>query len=268
MKKEKRIIEIVYPDGIAHKVLLLSADTTRFKEHVLTYYDLDNAKRSEFTEILYIDGKYYNNPNTQEWDYYVRRFEAYDPEKSADFIDKLPEKIELDTRKKDNKSKKQKTTNRYITAVLYANRGKSLIIKEGEDYLDSVFFTLESSKSDIEVYKRININEKDKEEILKDMEKAFEDRIDVSLVPPDLLFTPSSGNLYHITFASCDDKDLFNEIGLCDEIKVEGLLDNIQSGLYPDNLSSALHNELPIEIEKNGTVVRLEVKEKDSIVKK
>ena len=273
MEKSRKIIEIVFPDGSTHKVLLLGCDTTRFKERVLTYYDLDNDMRSGFTEILEIDGKYYNNPDTQKWEYYVRRFETYNPEKSDSFIDELPDKIELYTRKENNKSNKkevstvQEKKSKYITAIMYANRGESLVVKDG-DSLPPVFFTLESSNSDVEIYKRINISKKDKEEILKDMDNVFRGIIDVSLIPPDLLFTPSSGNKYYITFASCDDKDLFNEIVLCDEIKVEGSLNNIQSGLYPDNLSSALHNELPIEIEKNGIVKRLEVKEEGPIGKK
>ena len=268
MSRDK-LIKIEQADGEMHRVIVNTADVTNNGKTVICYYDLSNRMRFSYAEIINVDGVYYVNPVQHEWNYYSVKFKEHDNEFSNSIIETLPEEIEIYgkdkktgkpipvvvTKEKPVKEEK-KTTAYFLTAIMYANRGEDLVVKDGYTNYPPLFFTRRILDEDslTEVYKKKNIEAKDHDELLKLIDNSFKSKLRVSTVPEDLRFDVSSGNKYYINFSSCDDEVLFYEVAECDEIKVDTSL-HIQSDLYEDNLSSALHHELPIEITTNNDVI-------------
>ena len=273
MAKERRTIEIEFPDKSFHKVILLGADTTRYGEIVLTYYVLDNNMRTGWSEIIKDKDKYYIKPDTQDWNYYGCRLKSRDNDISDSLINSLPERLELFVKEEEKKTRKkssviekpnvvslinEKTIKpKLLTAIMYANRGESLMVRDEFTSLPPIFFSVPvlSDEGDLfEEYRKMNIGE-DREELERSITNFFDDIIDISSIPEDQVFVLSSGNKYHINFSSCDDEELFGKLASCDKIRVN-VTNSISKVLYYDNLSCALHHELPLELDFDNTIIK------------
>ena len=123
--------------------------------------------------------------------------------------------------------------------------------------LPPIFFSVPvlSDEGDLfEEYRKMNIGE-DREELERRIINSFDDIIDISSIPEDQVFVLSSGNKYHINFSSCDDEELFGKLASCDKIRVN-VTNSISKVLYYDNLSCALHHELPLELASDNTIIK------------
>ena len=274
MAKERRIIEIEFPDKSFHKVILLGADITRYGEIVLTYYVLDNNMRTGCSEIIKDKDKYYIKPDTQDWNYYGCRLKSRDNDISDSLINSLPKRLELFVKEEEKKTRKKKSSviekpnvvslinektikPKLLTAIMYANRGESLMVRDEFTSLPPIFFSVPvlSDEGDLfEEYRKMNIGE-DREELERRIINSFDDIIDISSIPEDQVFVLSSGNKYHINFSSCDDEELFGKLASCDKIRVN-VTNSISKVLYYDNLSCALHHELPLELASDNTIIK------------
>ena len=285
----RKNMSISYPDGSIHNVIVTQADVTKNGHIVICYYDITDGMRAAFSEIIKEDDQYYKNPNHHEWEYYVNRFQPFDREISDFIVGSLPDKLGLYNKtankpelppdpiniknNKDNevyrylykekepeKVKVKNGKSYYITAVMYANRGESLVAYDGTDLPPAFFYKpiISEFGSLEEVYKKTTIeSKKDEDELLNKMKNRLGNIVDVSLIPEDRKFELSSGNRYFVTFASCDDEGLFQEVSNSKKVCVD-ISTNVSDSLYPDNLSIALHHELPLEITINGKTVRYE----------
>ena len=90
---------------------------------------------------------------------------------------------------------------------------------------------------------------------MEKINSSLKEKMHISNMPEDCKYEVSSGNKYYVNFSSCDDEDIFLHVALADEIKLDTAL-GIKSGVYDDNLSSALHQEIPFEITANHEVIR------------
>lgn len=263
MEKVRRLIDMAQPDGSFHKVVVSQADVTNNGEIVVSYADYTDGRHYSFAELVYDDGVYYRNPTQNDWNYYVRNFQEHDQDFSNSVLSALDGKVNLFDGKDKKVSKEEivekkeenKTTAYFLTAIMYANRGESMIIKDKMYDSPPIFFTHKILDKDSlkEEYKKMNVHPDDHDELLKKINLKFPDKVNISNIGENLLFEVSSGNRYYINFSSCDNEELFWDVCLCDEIKVDISL-GIQSGLYPDNLSAALHHELPLQIITDGDV--------------
>ena len=273
MEKIDRVIQIENVDGSVHKIIPLQADITNNGKVVINYCDLSNHMRLSYAELINVNGVYYKNPYPHEWNYYTVRFKEHLKEYSDSIIMELKDKIELYGEKDKTTGKvkpvivpveppqtikKEKKGEVYnITAIMCANRGESLIVKDKYTYYSPVFFSRAETATNLEIYKKTDIYKKDQEDLIRQINFKFNDKIDLNFVPDNVMYKVSSGNTYYVNFSSCDDEDMYWKIALANEIRVDKTL-NIQSGIYEDNLSSALHHELPVELAMNSGVLKYE----------
>ena len=272
----KKYIKISYPDGSVHSVIVTQADVTNDDRVVISYYDYTDGIRVNFAELIKVDNKYYKNSEEHEWNEYVRKFKPFDRTLSNNIIESLPDIIELYDSKVDGASKINENSilaeseidkvvptpgkiNR-IMAVLYANNGGSVVKYDGDNPAP-IFFTLpEITREDPlkEVYKSIDIDDDDTNELVRYIQARLGDETDVSLLQPNRRFEVSSGNKYSITFVACDEKGLFYEVAASDKLFVDMSVASAY-GYYADPLSLALHHELPLELSINGKTIRYDV---------
>jgi hypothetical protein len=288
----EKMIEMEYPDGI-HKVIVTQADITNDGRIVISYYDLSDNMSASFSEIVNIGGKFYKNPNHKDWEYYVLNFRPFDYAFSNSIVNSLSRNISLlnmEGLKKKTSPEiippkkeviyvnpeviedhfKHKNPNKnveipfekenYITAVMYANRGGSLLIYDNYSDLQPVFFkrkTMSEHGPISEVYKKAELNMNDELELCRKIEEKLGSKVDISLIPEDREIKLSNGKTYYINFASCDDNYLFQEVAASEKVSADISMP-IDSTEYPDNLSLALHHVIPLEVTIKGTTVRYE----------
>ena len=284
----KKYIKISYPDGSLHSTIVTQADVTRGGTIVISYYDISDSMHASFTELIQKDGQYYKNPEHQDWSYYVSRFKPFDRELSDSIVSSLPEKLgiydktvagpQLPQNSSSNKNENNENEyyqynenepekeevpagiSYYITAVMYANQGDSFVSYD-EPGLLPVFLS-ERKMSDSgplkEEYKKIDIEDNDLRELLYEFETRFGSNFDVSTIPADCKFELSSGNKYYVTFASCDEDQIFQGVRACSKVSADISIIRPDESSYPDNLSAALHHDLPLEITVKDRTIRYE----------
>lgn len=265
----RKMVNVEIPDGTTHNMMVTHADITNDGKIVLSCYDLNNSMHVALVEIMNVDGVYYKNPEQCELNEYVRKFQPFDKAFSEAVVDRLPEKLEIYDEEKfkpkeskglvpEGTPKEIRPPKTYtITAVMYANRGEALVVYDGLTTHKPLFFTAPSLSGEEEVYKRFDIDPKVQKELIRKIEIRLGEVIDLSMIPSDRKFELSSGDKYFITFASCDDENLFKQVASSCELKTDATR-NIESDLYLDRLSLALHHELPLELLLNGKTIRYE----------
>lgn len=251
-------------DGSIHRIAVLGADVTHNGEVVISYNDYTDGIHPGYAELIKVDGVYYNNYNKREWNYYATKFNDFNSQVSNSIVDSLPEDVDLYIGKKKKEKKKtnkplniNNTTAYFLTVIIYANRGADLYTYDGYSNLPPIYFTRRMVDNDSleEVYKKKNIDEADSDELMEKINSSLKGKMHISNMPEDFKYEVSSGNKYYVNFCSCDDEDIFLHVALADEIKLDTAL-GIKSGVYDDNLSSALHQEIPFEITANHEVIR------------
>lgn len=262
----RKMVNVEIPDGTTHNMMVTHADITNDGKIVLSCYDLNNSMHVALIEIMKENGEYYRNPKQRELAEYVRNFQAFDKGFSEAVVNALPDKLEIYNEEKVKAKESEKETivkeNRNsktytITAVMYANRGEALVVYDGLTTHKPLFFTAPSLSGEEEVYKRFDIDPEVQKELIRKIEIRLGEVIDLSMIPSDRKFELSSGDKYFITFASCDDENLFKQVASSCELKTDATR-NIESDLYLDRLSLALHHELPLELSLNGKTIRYE----------
>lgn len=272
-------VDLVENDSSIHRIAVLAADVTKDNRVVISYNDYTDGVRPGYAELVMINGRYYKMFYKREWNYYSTKFRDHDSQLSNSIIESLPEKIDLYVDKKtsilENNSLdistiqniNKKTTAYFLTAIVYANRGHDSYVKNGYSNLPPIFFTRRMYDEDnfVEIYKKKNIESDDINELLVRIDASLGIKNNISMMPENLKYEVSSGNKYYVNFSSCDNEELFCNIALSDELRVN-INRGIKSGEFVDNLSSSLHRELPLEVVNNGEIIAypsdLEVKHK------
>ena len=261
-------------DNSIHRIAVLAADVTSDDKIIISYNDYTDGIHPGYAELINIDGVYHSKFDKREWNYYSTKFKDHDEELSNSIINALPEQVELyiEKNKKENRRKvptdtkkvsyvdvPRNTTAYFLTAIIYANRGDDLYVNDGYSNLPPVFFTRRMLDDDVlvETYKKRNIDPKDHDELIEQINTTLRGKMHISTLPEDFRYEVSSGNKYYVNFSSCDNEKLFCEVALSDEIRSE-ISVGIKSGIYDDNLSAALHRELLLELVSNDDVIRYE----------
>lgn len=281
----QREIDIQYPDGAIHSVSVYRADVTYDNRVVISYYDISNRMVNSYTEIRQVDGEFYKVLEHLEWEEYEQNFQPFNQGLSDSIIralndtlniytpharkivDENPRPIALTQAAMVNPPDIHKRGLYQINSVLFANGHKSRInlnafkTKDGKtvqqryDLLACcAFFNRPIFKNEpmTEDFHRFKVDKADRYDIINYLINLYGDSFDVSDIPDRLRIPCSSGNIFLVTFSSCDDWKLFLNVQGADRLTVYE--QNISDITYPDYLSSALHYELPLDISINGIV--------------
>lgn len=279
----KREVDITYPDGSVHHVIVYQANVTNDGRIVISYYDVSNDMQDSFTEIIAVNGEFQKNPYHNNWEYYERCFRPFDRELSDQIILALKEKVKTykpipelnETKAEENETKTLEEPvdppNRqeihYINSVIFANAGGSMVNMYPTTYENGLLkkqkynlyngttffgnpYTYTIANSRMERYAKLDINENDKKVIIDTLINYFGENFDISSIPDMLKIKINSRKSFMIDFSSCDNWQHFNRVKDSDSISID--LTNVEKTTYPDYLSSALHFELPHEINIAG----------------
>lgn len=267
-----RNITIKYPDGTLHSISVYRVDRTRDGRVIISYYDNTNSGEDSFTEIRLYDGEWQKVPSHGEWSEYSEQFLPFNQQYSDQIIMSLPELIQLfGTQKQETQQEIQqpialkqsdvlnppKKPLEHITVVLFANAGGSRVEQTSTTY-DSNTNTSQNQINDIlnnsavfkgpyvgetEAYRKYDISNQEKQEIFERLIQDYGFNFDISDIPP----RRQMNSKYRVSFSSCDSWNLLvNDIIPADELFID--CSDTSNATYPDNLSSALHYELPLEI--------------------
>lgn len=283
MEKIKRNIQIRYPDDNSlHSIIVYQSDMTTDGRVVISYYDITAGNIDSYSEIINVNGEWVKNPEHLDWDSY--EFIEFDPAFNSSVINSLPDKMELAKPKEmkkpietdtialtDNMSKDPQVHRiHHIQMISFANEGNDIINLHPTTYESGVstvqeysfgacssFFSEGRMNGDVNSnsldlnFRNLNINENDKKDIFEYIQSfvAKGEKINIS---DNVQFSveTKSNTKFIIDWSSCNSWDLFLSTQAAEQLIVD--ISNVSGVTYPDDLSSALHYELPLEMLING----------------
>lgn len=272
MENIRKKIIMVDENGQLHNIRLKSADITHDGEVVISYRDyFEGSMHDSFAEIVNANDNYYIKPTKKVWNYYSCKFNSFDSEKSNEIIEKIQRQgglgvydISKGKIKKINKTKKNndelstKTLdmcNTYFISCVFLTENGSVVDLKDVDNLKMLFFEqpyISRVGNPGKKYKKTDIDIYDKDEIRKLLigrHASGSGKFDITEAEePFEKFITSSRNIYHISFSFCENTNLFELISNfgCSYITINDSEDTVP--LIYDDLTSALHRQLPITI--------------------
>lgn len=280
MEKSKREIQIRYPDdNRLHSILVYRVDRTSDGRIVISYYDITDGNIDSYSEIVNNNGEWMKNPEHLDWDTY--EFIEFDPLFNNSVINSLPDKIEISKPKLEVLKETtlqgialadsifiEPPKNRliHIQMISFANEGEDIINLHPTKYENGFlteqeysfeagtsFFTngrLTDDDSSLTLgFKRINIDER--KEIYEHIKSSIARDGKVSISDNNCFQIKTKSNTkYTINWSSCNSWKLFLATQAASQLLVD--VSSVSNVTFPDELSSALHYELPLKMIING----------------
>ena len=285
MEKLKREIQIRYPsDNSLHSILVYQADMTSDGRIVISYYDITDGNSDSYSEIVNVNGEWMKNPEHLDWDAY--EFIEFDPSFNSSVINSLPDKMEVAKPKVEMVKEietegitltdsigMEPTKHRmvHIQMISFANEGEDNINLHPTTYSGgnlteqeysfgacTSFFSAqgiiseESNSNSLDLgFRRINISENDKKDIYEYIKSSMArgGKINISDNVSFKVETKSNTQ-YIIDWSSCNSWGLFLNTQAAEQLIVD--VSSVSNATFPDELSSALHHELPLKMLING----------------
>ena len=295
MEKIKREIQIRYPDdNRLHSIIVYQVDRTSDGRIVISYYDITDGNIDSYSEIVNNNGEWMKNPEHLDWNAY--EFIEFDPLFNNSVINSLPDKIEISKPKLEvlketmpqvialeEKFVIEPPKHRLISLqmISFANEGEDIInlrptkyengnLTEQEYSFEACtsFFrngqiTDDDSSLTLE-FRRINIDENDKKEIYEHIKLFIARGGKVSISDNNYLQIETKSNKkYTIDWSSCNSWNLFLNTQSASQLLVD--VSSVSNVTFPDELSSALHYELPLKMLIDGNYYSNGIEENPNI---